>query len=686
MSDFEGLESCDKLTKDAIINFSYHLTVGNMDEAFKAIKTIKSETVWENMAKMCVKTNRLDVAMVCFGHMGHARGTWGVKEAMRKEPELEAQVAMLAIQLDLNEEAESLYQQCKRYDLLNKFYQDTGQWDKAIQIAEQADRIHLRTTYYNYAKHLEFLGDLNAAVNMYEKSDTHRFEVPRMLVDEPNLLENYMKSNTDSNMLKWWAQYLESTGDMEGALKYYEIAGDTLALVRVHCYCENYDLASKVASETGDKAACYHLARQLENSDNIMLSIQFFTKAQAYGNAIRLCKEQGADEQVWSLALMASPQEQREAAVYFENIDRTDRAVRLYQRAGMLHKALDLAFKTQQYNALQSIATELDADSDPALVLRCARFFMENKLYDKAVDLLVVAKQFSAAVDLCLEHNVTVTEELAERMTVSKRDADDVENIRILVKMAECAQSQSNYHLAAKKFTQAGDKVRAMKALLKSGDTEKIVFFTNVSRQKDIYVMAANYLQSLDWRNSPDVMKNIIAFYSKGRALDLLAAFYASRCLARSMATYKDGDTTLGEQQRTAEGLARRLSLVKRYVELCRLLDKETDTAIAQCREFLQVPDLEESVRRGDVFAMMVAHHLRHKNLKAAAQVLDEMRATGTNPSYYIDVALLRELGMPGVSRERQNSEEIKEEEEIPEEQPNLRANFHSVNGKAFAI
>lgn len=42
--------------------------------------------------------------------------------------------------------------------MLNKFYQDTEQWDKAIQVAETQDRIHLKTTYYNYAKHLEFIG------------------------------------------------------------------------------------------------------------------------------------------------------------------------------------------------------------------------------------------------------------------------------------------------------------------------------------------------------------------------------------------------------------------------------------------------------------------------------------------------------------------------------------------------
>lgn len=40
--------------------------------------------------------------------------------------------------------------------------------------------------------------------------------------------------------------------------------------------------------------------------------------------------------------------------------------------------------------------------------------------------------------------------------------------------------------------------------------------------------MAGNYLQSLDWQNQPEVLKNIINFYSKGKAMDLLANFYVA--------------------------------------------------------------------------------------------------------------------------------------------------------------
>lgn len=67
-----------------------------------------------------------------------------------------------------------------------------------------------------------------------------------------------------------------------------------------------------------------------------------------------------------------------------------------------------------------------------------------------------------------------------------------------------------------------------MKALLKSGDTEKIIFFATVSRQREIYVMAGNYLQSLDWQAQPELLKSIVTFYTKGRAPYLLANFYTS--------------------------------------------------------------------------------------------------------------------------------------------------------------
>merc|ERR1719230_1729729 len=116
---------------------------------------------------------------------------------------------------------------------------------------------------------------------------------------------------------------------------------------------------------------------------------------------------------------------------------------------------------------------------------------------------------------------------------------DPAERSEILSQMAKLCKKQGSFQLACKKFTQAGDKLKAMKSLLKSGDTEKIIFFAGTARQPEIYVLAGNYMQSLDWHNDPDIMKNIISFYQKAKAHDKLASFYDA-CAQVEIDEYRD--------------------------------------------------------------------------------------------------------------------------------------------------
>jgi len=185
MRDFVGMEeNLDDSTRDALLDFSYYLTLGKMDEAHKAVKLIQNPAVWSNMAHMCVKTKRLDVAGVCLANMGNFRGAAALRKARKKYKEPEACVATVAIQLGMLNDAVRLLKECKRYDLLNQLYQDAGEWPRALDIASRFDRIHLKTTHHRYAQHLESLGDqesIEMAIANYESADTHRTEVPRML-------------------------------------------------------------------------------------------------------------------------------------------------------------------------------------------------------------------------------------------------------------------------------------------------------------------------------------------------------------------------------------------------------------------------------------------------------------------------------------------------------------------------
>ena len=148
--------------------------------------------------------------------------------------------------------------------------------------------------------------------------------------------------------------------------------------------------------------------------------------------------------------------------------------------------------------------------------------------------LFSTAGECAKALDLCALHNIQLSEEMVERLCpeLGARGAETEEaRNALLLKVAKCCKRQGMYHLACKKYTQAGDKIKAMKCLLKSGDTEKVCFFAGVSRNRDIYILAANYLQNLDWHADPEIVKNIVSFYTKAKA-------YASR----SRLTYDLGE------------------------------------------------------------------------------------------------------------------------------------------------
>ena len=67
----------------------------------------------------------------------------------------------------------------------------------------------------------------------------------RSKVSQINLLHINLCVNVDRALKRWWAQFMESTAEMETALQFYQAAQDILSLVRVYCYCNNMDKVCK---------------------------------------------------------------------------------------------------------------------------------------------------------------------------------------------------------------------------------------------------------------------------------------------------------------------------------------------------------------------------------------------------------------------------------------------------------
>lgn len=102
-----------------------------------------------------------------------------------------------------------------------------------------------------------------------------------------------------------------------------------------------------------------------------------------------------------------------------------------------------------------------------------------------------------------------------------------------------------------------------MKCLMKSGNTEKVVFYAQKTRSVPIYLLAASYLQSLDWHNDPAVMTNIITFYRKARSYMRLAEFYQA-CAQVEIDEYRYYDKAYGALREAQKYMQRQASVCEK--------------------------------------------------------------------------------------------------------------------------
>ena len=678
LRDFEGMQAeGDGKIRDALMAFSYYATVGNMDEAYRAVKQVKDVSVWHNLAKLCVATRRIDVAEVCLANMGDGLAARTLRES-RGEPELDARLGMLSIALGVPEEAERLFRKCKRFDLLTELYVAAGRWDDAERHAEANDRIRIQPVKYRRAQHLERNGNTDQALQCYKEAHCFSAEAPRLLYGFGRLeeLRHVIAQSDDKELGKWWAQYLESNGDVEGALNQYKKQKDFFNAVRILASAnppqidQAIDLmsSSDFRNDPKGQGAAYFVAQYFEQSD-VTKALQYYTQARAYRHAIRLAKENDMFGDIVSLSLKCDDKAVAlESASYFESRNQFDKAVQLYQKGGDTTRAIDVCIKGGLYDALHQISETLDSAADPETFISMAEHFINSSHFDKAAQMLVFAKAFNEALQLCMDKDVKLTDEMAEAMTLPKSESDDDEAYRIslLKKIAKVAKNQGSWHLACKKYTQAGERVKAMKMLLQSGDTEKVIFFANHSRNAEIYQLAGNYLQNQNWAQDPNIYKNIVTFYTKAKAWEPLAGFYDAAAQVQ-IDEYRDYDKallTLKEAQKVLEKsdtsltkrqlLEQRIEFAETFVN-CRRMIKPGEPCpqmVTMCQDLLAKSHrdhpmheiVETALRVGDVFALLVEYYDKLGQVENAYALIEKMMDAEIELTYFLENTLIEKI------------------------------------------
>lgn len=119
-----------------------------------------------------------------------------------------------------------------------------------------------------------------------------------------------------------------------------------------------------------------------------------------------------------------------------------------------------------------------------------AQQFIQNQQYDKAVQLLIASKQYEKGLEICVQHDVMITEELSTKI-LNKENSNYQEQLQMI---ADLAKKQGNFDLASRKYIELNQKTIAMKCLINLGNMQKVITFGQNARQTDIYILAANFL------------------------------------------------------------------------------------------------------------------------------------------------------------------------------------------------
>ena len=303
---------------------------------------------------------------------------------------------------------------------------------------------------------------------------------------------------------------------------------------------------------------------------------------------------------------------------------------------------------------------------------------------------MVQLGNFKEALELAEKHNFSLKEEFAMKlippMPTNPSDAVKTKERKdICLRLAKLSKKQGDFKLGAKLYTQASEKLKGMRCLLKSGDVKQVIGFAQNARQPEVYVLAGNFLQNQNWHNDPEVMKTIISFYQKAKSFESLANFYDA-CAQVEIDEYRDYEKALGamkEAQRQLEKSAAqgkdmktrllqdRVTCIEKFVKAREAFAQgDTNTMVTLCDQLINAPGAEEAIRLGDVFAQLVEFFNSGRQFQQAYIYIEKMIKKNIIITPYLDPSLVEQVynavGQPVPGKKQKINDGI--DEDIHEE------------------
>lgn len=270
MHEFADCSENDIESLKQILDFLFYMTTGYLEKAVvvgTSILGAKNIVIWDSLAKVCVSLKRPDVGAVCLGKMGNIKGALMMRKVLNdNDMDDTCKVAVLAVNLDMTDEAEKLFREAQRPDLITRLIsaKEGGLSEITSGPNEGENALLVKSAQHKLAKVLWSNGETGAALKLFESAGTLVPHVPRMLIaqGQASLLAQYVSNSNDANLITWWGHYLESIGDLDGALQAYARANDFGEQTRLLCHMDRIEEAEKLCQK--NRSSLYQMARYFE--------------------------------------------------------------------------------------------------------------------------------------------------------------------------------------------------------------------------------------------------------------------------------------------------------------------------------------------------------------------------------------------------------------------------------------
>lgn len=693
LPQFEGINNYDSSTKKSIMELNFHLAEGNVEMALNSIRSIDNPGTWNMLANTCIQIGRSDLVGLCLGKTGDAGSALFCQQAKTND-----EVAFnAAIVLKNNDNAWKLAVDSERYDLLVDLCMSLGDWNNALINCQKGNRLRLPLVRYLNARSEEIRGNFETALKEYELSGMLDTELPRMAIAFDNLkgfikyVEERPIKDVSQKLLRWIGNFLEAHGNIHDALRFYEFAGSFQDKIRLYCITGQWDEARKIIKTNRVKPSvlCFFARFLILKLDYLRKNdgdksemdklqqeiIELFRRARQFSQAMEFAMKNDLVNEILSASFSCPVSTIIKAALWFEEKRMIKEAIIMYSRAGRVNRALGLCFSKNQYDALDEISSQLSVITDPELLITCGRFFLDSQRWSKAAECYALARRFDLVEKIINEHNVKLSTDVINEL--SKSDCDS----QLLSQFASLCEKQNEFSVAATIYIKIKDLISAVKCLARAGDTQKVIKFAKLAKTREIYVIAANYLQTLDIHNNQSIFDLVVDMYNKANVPEKLARFYdlyAQQCAEEHMSYEKslefllkavDSMMKANENEKNSKyltNLRNKARIMAMYIESTRHIESNPQQCLTICATLLKTQNVDELIRIDDIYIVMVQAFVSKGDMNRAYKVLEDLRMSGTDILFYLgeeEVKLIYEAN--GMKFETQKKKEISDDVDI---------------------